>query len=362
MASRTYENGSPSFYANEKLGMLQRRATALKPMLERFVPIAFPGADRDSLVFACMGFTAFSTGWGENTTDGDPTVAFHEVGLFQCPAGPRTGPAPNPDARAPDNAYGRIALAPEGNVYGDMVRRMLNRRPSMEHNAWKPSSETGTSERDVRAREDQTAVGLANLRGDEASVRALLNGAQPNLAGDANGWSTWRVFTMFTAMSRGPGGAFTRIRGPKVGDRYPYLAALAATPENVRLQKYIELVDADIRASAPGIGAAKGRSGSAYGIVRSMQKLYSGRRLAEQMGGPVGVFDPSRMSPAVEDRITRTAYGVSIASVAADVTETVANVGTIAVNAVSGESLAPKVGAIVVLAAVTAGVIYAVRS
>lgn len=364
--ARTAENGSPSGYGREKLAMLRARMTTLGPLLDRFVPIAFRGVDPVQMKYALMGFTGFSTGWTENTTDGDAEQSFHEVGLFQVPAGPRVGPAPNTNPAADDNAYGRIALAPRGDVYGDLARTMLNRSASTEHNAWKPSSSTSTSQRDVRAREDQVAIGLVNLIRDEASLRTMLNRAQTGVAGDANGWSLWRVFCMFTAFSRGANGAFTRIGGKlnvNGRDTYPYLARLAAVPENQRLHAYLAMVDQDIQQRAQGLGALKGRSGSAYGIIRSAQKLYCGRELAQATNGPVGFFDPILMDAAMEDRLTRTAYGLSVTSVVESAATTVSSVASIAAQAVTDESLGPKIGAAIVLfIAAASGVVYATRN
>lgn len=346
MSGRSYRNGAPTVYAAEKLPLLRPRlAGDLGAFLRRMVPIAFPGADVEGMVFALIGFTSFSTGWTENTTDGVALQAFHEVGLYQTPAGPRGGPAPNADPRAANNAYGKLAG-------GELVRSLLGRAASTSPNAWKPTGRD--ADRDRRAKEEQTAVGLANLRGDEAVLRSSMERAAPGSAGSLSGWSVWRVFCMFTAFSRGPGGAYLRLQ--------PYLARLARHPEASRLRYLCTLVDTDLREGSTGIGTRAGKSGTPYGIARSMQKLASGRKLAESTpNGPVQFFADVAIDPGVEDRITRVAYSVSLVGAAADAASAVAGAASALVETATATPATKAVTALVAVAA-TVGAVALARS
>lgn len=314
MSNRTPQTGRPTNYGNEKLSMLRARSGLLKPLLERFVPIAFPGSDRDGMVYALMGFTSFSTGWRENTTDADRTQAFHEVGLFQVPAGDRSGPAPN--STGGDDAYIDLAR-------GALVNAMLTHSASTEANAWRPSERNDASAHDVRAREEQVAVGLANLVKDEASIRTKMEREAPGSAGSTSGWSIWRIFTMFTAMSRGPSGAFARLQ--------PYLHRLVEVHENVRLHALLEMVDRDILA---GLAYAKTtwKGGVCYALARSLQKLMAGLKLADAEHGPSAFFADARpISPEAEVRLATIAYTQRASDLVID---TAVAAGSLAINAV----------------------------
>lgn len=356
MSRRDATNGQPSNYGREKQPMLNGRfAGPLPALLRRFVPVVFPGADVEAMVFALLGFTAFSTSWRENTTDGDLTQSFHEVGLYQCPAGPRGGPAPNRDPRAPNNAYGRLAT-------GALVRRMLGRDASIEHNAWKPSNDTSQSAADVRAREDQVAVGLANLLADWQSYRSMAEAYAPGSTGAQGVWSVWQVFQMFTAFSRGSAGAFNRFK--------PFLRELATVPEAVRIPRLAALtVQAVISGEGDAIARREGNGGTAYGIVRTLQKLYSGLFLARSKGGPVAWFDGVELPREVELKIAETAYAMSLGTAAASAAETAARVAEILTDTTTlftGSSTAGKVLAVALgllaAGALGGGIYYATRA
>jgi hypothetical protein len=282
-------------------------------LLRPMVPIAFPGADPNFMSLALLGFTSFSGGWGENTTEGVLTQPFHEVGLFQVPAGDRGGPAPNPAGNA---AYSQLAGS-------DLVRRMLGgRAATTAPDAWKG------------AHADQIAVGLANLLRDERSLRGALHGG---VAGDASGWSQWRVFGMFTAFSRGPGQAARVLNA--------YARDLSTTPEALRLRKLRSLVAHDVETGASGIGGKHGKMGAAYAVVRSDQKLESGVAIGTELNLPgVGGFAERYVSPAddrTEDLIARGAY--------------ILTPGAVATAAVSAVSDAAQSAAASVVGAVTTG-------
>lgn len=324
----------PRNYATAKLGMLQGRYRGeLKTLLDRMTPIAFPNTPVDGMTLALFGFTAFSTGWTENTTEGNtPTQLsqpFHEVGLFQCPAGPRTGPAPNANTEAPHNAYGRLAST-------ELVKRMLGgNSATMRPNAWKTDHAS------------QVAVGVANLLMDERTFRNQAGMAE--LAGASSGWSNWRIFTMFTAFSRGPGQCAAVLRH--------FRTELLTAPEATRLRKLRELVVRDVERGASGIGARTGKMGAAYAVLRSDQKLQSAVALATAVGADLSLFGERYTTSAadahIEDVITRTGHGGTVTRVADAVVETVSNVGKIIANADPEKKI---IGGLVIGATIIGGV------
>lgn len=305
-SSRNAVTGRPTNYANEKLPMLRSRGPILSPILDRFVPVAFRGCDPEFARYILSGFTSFSMGWDENTTDGDAEQDFHEVGLFQVPAGPRSGPAPNANPRADDNAYGRLATSA-------IVRRMLSgsdtgRAALITPGAWKPRNSSNDPDC-VRAREDQVAVGLANLLEDEAAFRTLAERYAPGSAGSTSGWSLYRFATMFTAMSRGPTGAFNRFK--------PYLRELARTNEPARASRLTYLLADGISRRDPH-SITPWKPGVAYGWDRTWQKILSGREFCRAMGGNTAAFSDANVAPEVEILITNVGYSRTIVNVAAD--------------------------------------------
>jgi hypothetical protein len=298
MSSRNASTGRPSSYGREKLAMLRGRSPLLKPIVDRMIPHAFRGVDPAFASFMLQGFTSFSTGWNENTTEAVADQTFHEVGLFQVPAGLRNGPAPNPDPRASHNAYGRLA----GSA---IVRAMLgNRAASTAPDAWKPRSSSMDAD-NVRARDDQTAVGIANLLEDEASFRAQAERFAPGSAGAVSGWSLYRFMTMFTAMSRGPAGAFNRFK--------PYLRQLAQINESQRSAALVRLVHQGIIARDPH-ALNDYKDGVCYAICRSWQKILSGRELCIALGGPTDAFADAVIAPDVEAVIADVAYTIGPAA------------------------------------------------
>lgn len=345
--ARDATNGKPSSYAREKATtMRDRLAGMLGALLRRFIPIAFPGANADAMLFALLGFTAFSMTPTENTTEAVLTQSFHEVGLFQVPAGARSGPAPNNTGG--NKAYWALAT-------GAIVRAMLGRAASLVHNAWKPTGRPADAARDRLAMEDQTAVGLANLLRDETSIRTALDNAHRGVSGATNGWSLWRIFLMFTAMSRGAGQTLTVLR--------PYLAQLAAAPEAVRLQRLIELVNAGILAGDPH-ATNTWKDGVCYAIVRSLQKLNSGRLAAEAAGNSTAssFLAGARLAPDVETRITNVAYTQGAYNLARDAASAAAsvslNLATSTVAAAVDGGTGTMIAALVVLAVVGGVIVY----
>lgn len=307
----------PRAYARSKQSMLDLRYDAntrhrgdVRVALERMVPIAFPTAPAADMVLVLLGFTAFSTSRTENTTEAVATQVFHEVGLLQCPAGPRTGPAPNMNPNAPNNAYGRLANSP-------LVKRMMQaavggdgtRGATMSPDGWKTDLNS------------QLAVGIANILDDEQSFRRK----RPLVAGDASVWSHWRLFTMLTAFSRGASQASKCIE--------PYETQLRATPESSRLRRFRALVVADIAARASGIGAKKGKMGASYAILRTDQKLESAVLLASRKGSSLALLNERYTdSPAdaeVERVLSQTSAGTSVVVMAERAAEIAANIASI---------------------------------
>jgi len=293
--ARSYPEGKPRLYAAEKLPLLRKRQldAEIGPATERMAAIAFPGAPSE--VF--HGFTAFSTGPLENTTDSTKNK-FHEIGLYQVEAGPRSGPAPNSNPKLEYSNWARLAAS-------ELVMAMLGRAATVEEGAWK------------KAIDDQIAVGLANLRDHsrnmadglarrlkkhgftEADAQALSKKVVPREPG-----SNWAVMWAFTSFSRGEG-QFTSTLAA-------YLRELAEDTEATRWVKWRQLVNADIRAKKAGIGSKKGKKGAAYALVRTEQKFQSGFLLAQNTGGNAAWFQCAYTESAedldMEDRITRRAY------------------------------------------------------
>lgn len=350
MSSRNAETGRPSRYAREKLSMLRGRSPLLKPIVDNMIPRAFRGVDPAFVSFVLQGFTSFSTGWGEDTVEADARQKFHEVGLFQVPAGPRSGPAPNSDPRADDNAYGRLA----GSV---IVRRMLSgsdtgRAASTTAGAWRPRNSSMDADC-VRAREDQVAVGIANLLEDEASFRTQAERHAPGSAGSSAGWSLYRFLTMFTAMSRGPTGAFNRFK--------PYLRQLASINESQRSSALVHLVHEGIRARDPH-ALNDWKDGVCYAICRSWQKMLAGRELCIALGGPTDAFADAVIAPDVEALIADIGYTIGPAAAAREVARSASDLAQNAAGAVTaavgggnpdtGKKIIAVVGAVVVGGAV----------
>ena len=254
MGDRTWRTGLPDTYAREKHKALVKRWNGkLGAALAAMTPVAWAGVSP----MAFLGFTGFSTGPTENTTEAVPGQSFHELGYFQVEGGMRDGPAPNPDPRAKYNAWGLLAAT-------ELVQRLLNGRPAtMKPGAWK------------QAIDDQAAVGLANLLRHLANARRQL----PESLHPRDPASTWAVLLSFTAFSRGSGQLQKVIA--------PYAAKLGEMPEAERWTAFESMVAADIAKGAAGIGARTGKMGAAYAIVRSRQKHDCGKLVAASLGTEV---------------------------------------------------------------------------
>jgi hypothetical protein len=224
---------SPEAWAREKLYHARSIWNETGAILARMVPLAFPGAPS----YAFIGFMS-NGDRAENTTDGNPHQTFHEVGFMGIEAGPRDGPAPNPNPHAPNNSWGLLHNDP-------LVHAMLDRDATMVPDAWKIS---------VR---DQCAVGLVNLL-HHASLFSGIDALRPTPG------SLWHVATAFMAWSAG---------SPRTAARYhAHATELAAVPESERWGAFLR-----IAAQAPP--GPLNHSNIAYSALRTMQKLRAGESL-----------------------------------------------------------------------------------
>ena len=273
---------APSNYAYEKRGMLRARWDGASSSsgdrrvgdaIRRFSPTVFPGIPPQAVI--CQTLNAMSP--TENTTEGSASQSFHEIGIFQVPAGPRSGPAPNPSASAADNAWARLATSQK-------VRNLLGRNAVMGENQWKT------------AIDDQVAVGLWNLREDGESVVAGL----PVDARPARTDSDYFLRLCSMGFSKGSGGAVAVVR--------PYAAVLAQVNEANKWRTLRCAIAAD---ALRGIGGT-GKGGRAHGIIRADQKFEAGPWLMSQVGGDPTFFT-GRLLPGdsvVEEVITRYYLGL----------------------------------------------------
>jgi hypothetical protein len=254
--------------------MLRRRLKGeLGAILAEMAPRVWPGVP--PAVF--VGFTAFTVSRTENTTDARADQSFHEVGWFQTEAGPRGGPAPNPDPGADNNSWTRLA------VDRDVVA-LLGRPATCRPGAWRD------------APRDQVAVGLVNLRRRLGGLSTRLPEVAPRDFG-----SLWAVALAFTMFSRGAGQAVKVLRAlaPKMVD----------VPETDRWQTWAETVAVQAAKGLDVVDTREGRKGAAYGWVRTEQKLQSGRLLAEQTDDRAALeWYGRQIAPETASALTRLAY------------------------------------------------------
>lgn len=202
---------------------------------------------------------------GENTTDArsglGSEVSFHEIGLFQIPAGPagrdENGipqlPAPNPDPDASNNTWGRL--------HDDsQVHAALGRSAVMGKNEWKTHLD------------DQFAVGLAMLRDCYRVVSAKL---PDNLRPSAM-HTTWGVWLTFMAFSAGAGGAADVVR--------PFGGDLARVEEKFRPDAHVHFAARAITDGGWHRSGKQGRhSNPAHRILRTWQKFAFAAELAKRV-------------------------------------------------------------------------------
>lgn len=224
----------------------------------RFGPIAVPGTPWQ----AWLGFTT-SASMTDNTTECPAALVgttaacarqrFHEIGVGQVPAGPREGPAPNPDPNAPNNAWGKLAGSP-------LTVQLLGRPATMVPNAWKT------------APDDQAAMTIVSLRNDfENAQRSLDARIRPTTLGTP--WGVAMAFASFSAGGGGTARAFNR-----------FAPELASVPEAQRWSALLALLDRKMRDGTLPPGAPE-HPNPYYTAMRTWQKLENARVLAQSTGG-----------------------------------------------------------------------------
>lgn len=263
----------PSVYAREHAQQLAQRATGpLGAALRDFVPRVWSGVP----ISAVLGFTAI--GGADEDTCGAPDQEFHEVGEFQTPAGLCSGPAPNPDPRAPWNQWGAAANT-------SFVRGLLGRPATMVAGGWRGAAAT----------RDRAAVGLYNLL---AGLRAFSSDS-PQLAPRELG-GQWAAACAFAAFSAGPAGA------ARAWSRY--VAELAPLDERARFDALVRAVARDVAAGVSFQPPAN-HPNPAHTTLRTWQKLAAGAALEAAGGGVASAWYVLPTEVDLEAAVVRGAQG-----------------------------------------------------
>lgn len=247
---------TPSAWAHDKLSTARTRN--LGPVgvaLHRMAPQVMPRVP----IGAWLGFIANSSGPSEDTAESASPAPFHELGYFGTPAGPISGPAPNPNPAAPDNAWGHLANS-------DLVKQLLGGHgATMEAGAWRRQSGGRVSDDAIN---EQVAVGLADLKQNYASMRALLPAnLQPD--GVSVPVDVYGTALMFGAWSAGASRMASHVR--------KYAAAVGAQRGKAR---WGALLQAAINDPA---NHGSSHTDPAYSLLRSWQKLQVGQELATEL-------------------------------------------------------------------------------
>lgn len=229
--------------AAEKLSSARTRWNGeLGAAIRAFGPVAWPGVPATALQsFTMNGSQRENTGVARLPNGQLANPTFHEIGFFQTPAGPSSGPAPNPDPEADHNAYGRLGRS-------DRVKALVGGNGvDLSPDAWKE-----------RVR-DQTAVGLYDFLEEGHRVAAAVPALAPS------SWSTpWAFALAVSGYVVGAGATTTQLRAHE--------AELASVSEANR-------VDAFVR-----IAAEHPTRALAYPALRVWQRLEYGRVLANDVG------------------------------------------------------------------------------
>ena len=285
-SGRTAASGRPSAYAHEKLSMLRVRAEGeFATILRVMVPLAWPGMP----ISAWVGFTASVGSPAEDTAINaqgrlKSGWRFHELGLFQTPAGRPTGLLA-PEATAGSNTWLALHSDP-------LVRRLLRAATGTERDA------TMVPGAWAHALADQTAVGLTDLRhGYESTKRRLPAAVHPQRED-----SVWAAAMAFTAFSAGPD-----VTARSIGR---FAAQIAAKPDAERMGAWAQGIAAAVARREP-MGAPVHEHGNvAYDWVRTAQKLACGELVAPTLHENAAWYGQSWATPgALQDIVTRAAYG-----------------------------------------------------
>lgn len=274
----------PSVYAREHAQQLAQRAMGpLGAALRDFVPRVWSGVP----ISAVLGFTAI--GGADEDTCGAPDQEFHEVGEFQTPAGLCSGPAPNPDPRAPWNQWGAAANT-------SFVRGLLGRPATMVAGGWRGAAAT----------RDRAAVGLYNLL---AGLRAFSSDSRRELRrvrreraqlAPRELGGQWAAACAFAAFSAGPAGA------ARAWSRY--VDELAPLDERARFAALIRAVARDVAAGVSFQPPAN-HPNPAHTTLRTWQKLAAGAALEAAGGGVASAWYVLPTEVELEAAVVRGAQG-----------------------------------------------------
>lgn len=281
---RSYRNGTPVVYSNEYRGRAQTRWNGEEGRIMRAMVPAVFGSGAPAELF--IGFSIGANRY-ENTTTARQSQRFHELGLFGVEAGPREGPAPNPDPRAWMSRWAQWASTEE-------VRNAIAAVEGAPRNATvAPGQWTSLV--------DQIAVGLMNLKAHRRGTAAALTaGGVPTTADN----SQWALFIAMMGWTTGAGGVRRAFTHPAVK------ATIAAAPQDRRLGVAIKAMfeagrDRRIlpeRARAYNINRF-------FGFIRGLQKYEVAKNLARATGH--GDFFDEHLGPEIaeyHDLIARLAY------------------------------------------------------
>jgi len=276
--ARRYPNNLPSSYGREKLS--RTRSDWNGPageILRRMVPIVFPRLP----VEAHLGFVQNAM-WTEDTALSPDHASFHEMGGYGITGGPWDR-LPIPNCEPGNNDWCRLANDPR------VVSLLGGRSATMS-----PFQRSGGGY--AIPLEDQIAVGVVSLRTKIDGVNAVLRGDIRAL--DVS--SLWATAMSFAGWSAGTASFARRVNG--------YADQIAGYSE---AQRWPALV----RAVAQAVSEGRERAGMSHGcclvytMVRTLQKIRSGRELAAVTGGDVGWF--GTFDDSAEDVIARAAGGAS---------------------------------------------------
>ena len=227
--------------------------------IRSMLPSVFPSVPPEVI----LGFCANGS-FRENTTNAKNPPPFHEIGLFGTEAGPRNGPAPNPNPKAEDNNWGRLHNHP-------VVVKLLGGRPAtMVHNAWQ------------NAVEDQVAVGLVNLaKHGKNVVNALAPPIRPNISSPT--LSNFYIACCFMGWSAGPSRAARHINR--------FASTLAQYPESARWGVFLKTLAEQIRSGSINLNGLTGHNSPAHSALRTWQKIAAGQVLASYTNGQRAWFE-----------------------------------------------------------------------
>lgn len=257
--ARNYATGHPSAYAAGKLPTMLARWNGAPGVSVR--AMARGAGWRGTPPQALVGVTANSDGPRDDTT---ATHVFHEIGLYQLPAGPVSAPA-NSQPSAANNTYAHYARDAR-------VRALAT--PSLD--AWQT---------DIPG---QVATGLVSLADDRDALSHALGSA-----GYRDPASQWAFALGVLAYVLGSSGAAHAL-----GDAP---SAVASVPEAQRFGALVRRL----------VATRPGERSWGYPVVRTWQRIDTGRALAGATGGDTGWFDLGLggATAAYEDAVAGAAYG-----------------------------------------------------